>query len=81
MHIICNQRQSGSGEHKAAANFLTLISDARNLVLTGMLADACDECLVLTRFLTGTRSGWKKWLNKLEFPGQNFIGSSQGAVA
>ena len=50
MQIICNQRQSGSGEQKAAANFLTLISDARNLVLTGMLADACDECLVLTLF-------------------------------
>jgi hypothetical protein len=33
-----------------AFQFLQLISQEANLILLGMLADACDECLVLTRF-------------------------------
>ncbi|MFM7988602.1 MAG: hypothetical protein ACKPKO_55745, partial [Candidatus Fonsibacter sp.] len=65
----CTQRQSGSVEYKAAANLLNLISEARNLVLARMLADACDECIVLTRFLTRKPSRWMTWLNKLKLSG------------
>ena len=50
MDIICARRGTSSPEHKGALGFLQLISQEANLILLGMLADACDECLVLTRF-------------------------------
>ena len=50
MDIICRQRPAASKEHKGARGFLELLSEPKNLVLMGMLADASDECLVLTRF-------------------------------
>ena len=50
MDIICARRGTSSPEYKGAFQFLQLISNDANLILLGMLADACDECLVLTRF-------------------------------
>ena len=50
MDIICMQRQTSSMEYQGAFRFLQMISQETNLILLGMLADACDECLVLTRF-------------------------------
>jgi hypothetical protein len=50
MDIICAQRQTSSLEYQGAFRFLQMISQETNLILLGMLADACDECLVLTRF-------------------------------
>ena len=50
MDIICRQRPTTSKEHRGGRDFLTLISEPRSLLLMGMLADASDECLVLTRF-------------------------------
>ena len=50
MDIIFARRGTSSPECKGAFQFLQLISQEANLILLGMLADACDECLVLTRF-------------------------------
>jgi hypothetical protein len=50
MDLICQQRPAASKEHKGALQFLQLLSEPQNAVLMGMLADASDECLVLTRF-------------------------------
>ena len=50
MDLICQQRPAASKEHKGALQFLQLLSEPQNVVLMGMLADASDECLVLTRF-------------------------------
>ena len=47
--IICTQRQKPSMEYQGAFRFLQMISQETNLILLGLLADACDECLVLTR--------------------------------
>jgi hypothetical protein len=51
MDIICRQRPATSKEHQGGRDFLTLISEPRSLLLMGMLADASDECLVLTPLL------------------------------
>ena len=50
MHSISSQRPSGSVEYTTAFKFLERISQERNLMLLGMLADASAACLVLTRF-------------------------------
>jgi hypothetical protein len=43
MDIICMQRQTSSMEYQGAFRFLQMISQETNLILLGMLADACDE--------------------------------------
>lgn len=40
MDIICRQRPTTSKEHRGGRDFLTLMSEPRNLLLMGMLADA-----------------------------------------
>ena len=49
MDVISGQRHGNSNEGQGSMNFPSLLND-RNVVLMGMLADASDECLVLTRF-------------------------------
>jgi len=51
MDIICTQRPTSVPEYKGAFRFLQMISQETNLILLGRLADACDERLVLTRFV------------------------------
>ena len=81
MQIVCAQRQSGSSEYKAAANFLNLISEARNLVLAGMLADACDECLVLIRFFDREAFRLEEMVEQIDIFRKKIIGSLQGVGA
>ena len=48
--IGCGEYPTTSKEHRGAAEFLHVLSQEANLILLGMLADANDECLLLTRF-------------------------------
>jgi len=50
MNIVCGEYPATSNEHRGAAEFLHVLSHEANLILLGMLADASDECLLLTRF-------------------------------
>ena len=50
MNIVCGEYPATSKEHRGAAEFLHVLSQEANLILLGMLADASDECLLLTRF-------------------------------
>ena len=50
MDLMCQQLPAASKDHKGALQYLQLLSEPQNVVLMGMLADASDECLVLTRF-------------------------------
>ena len=50
MHIVCGEYAAASKEHRGAAESLRVLSQEANLILLGMLADASDECLLLTRF-------------------------------
>jgi hypothetical protein len=47
---LWDQRDHNSKEARMAKAVLTLMADERNLLLAGMLSDAADECLFLTRF-------------------------------
>ena len=49
MEIIMRQRPTSSKEAQGARQFLAILNE-RSVLLMGMLADATDECLVLTRF-------------------------------
>jgi hypothetical protein len=49
MDIICRGHQPATKEHRGAAAFLELLEE-RHVVLLGMMADASDEALLLTRF-------------------------------
>ena len=51
MNIVCGEHPTTSKEHRGAAEFLHAVSQEANLILLGMLADASDECLLLTRLL------------------------------